>query len=78
MVFYSGGVDGVVLFVGSDPDDPEDGFGVVDFDDEAVAVAFDVEDDAGGGEDAGGCVGLLDRRCIGPRGFFGFGEPGIQ
>src|SRR2546423_1454700 len=68
----AGGVNLVVFSVGAYKPDEENACVVMNFDDEAVAVAFDVKHDAIPRQDISGAVALLDipkklpvrRRCF--------------
>lgn len=69
------GVDLVIFGVRSDKTNKEDSCVVVDFYNESVVIALDVEDDAIAWKDISRWIGLLDCFLGGPLCFRSFMEP---
>jgi len=71
-------VDLVVVPVRADPFDPRDALLEINGNDQAIVIAFDVEHDPVGRNDARSCVAAPDISRVGPPRLLDFVEPGIQ
>jgi len=70
-------VDSDIVLVRADPFDPDDALLEIYRHDQPVRVAFDVEDDALGGHDAGGGIGTPHVRRACSACFLRFVGPGV-
>jgi hypothetical protein len=68
----------VIGLMRADPFDPGDALLEIDRNHEPIVVAFDVEDDPLGGDNARSRITLLQRRHVRPAGFAHLIEPSIK